>query len=55
MLGIERADPRRDLRAPVAALRAVARVAEPAHQLDERARDARTCPSRGVRVGSEKP
>ena len=46
MLGIERADPRRDLRAPVAALRAVARVAEPVHQLGERARDARTGPSR---------
>ena len=54
VLGIERADAVVDLRAPVAALRAVARVAEPVHQLGERARDApRSQP--GVRVGPEKP
>ena len=45
VLGIERADPRRDLRAPVAALRAVARVPEARHQLDERACDARDVPA----------
>ena len=54
MLRIEGADPGRDLGTPVAALRAVARVAEAAHQLDERARDAPTSQPR-VRVGSEKP
>ena len=35
----------RDDRAPVAALRAVARVAEPAHQLDLGLRDARGIPA----------
>ena len=54
VLRVERADPGRDLRAPVAALRAVARVAEPVHQLDERARDAPRVPPR-VRVGPENP
>ena len=52
VLRIERADPRRDLRAPVAALRAVARVAEAVHQLDERPRDAPHVPAaraRGLR------
>ena len=49
MLGIERRDPRRDLGSPVAALRAVARVAEATHQLDERVRDAPHVPARGAR------
>ena len=45
--------PGRDLRAPVAALRAVARVAETPHQLDERVRDAPRRPNPDVRGGSE--
>ena len=49
VLGVERREPGRDLRAPVAALRAVARVAEAPHQLDERVRDAPDVPTRSAR------
>ncbi len=45
VLRVERADPRRDLGTPVPALRAVALVAEAAHQLGERPRDARHVPA----------
>ena len=45
MVGVERADPRRDLCTPVATLRAVFAGSRAAHQLDERARDPRTDPS----------
>ena len=44
--GIERGDPGRDLRAPVATLRAVALVSQARHQLDERLRDPADVPSR---------
>ena len=46
VLGVPGADPGRDLRPPVAALRAVAVVPEAGHQHDERARDARDVPTR---------
>ena len=42
---IEGSDPRRDLCAPIAPLRAIALVAEPMHQLDERAGDPPRVPA----------
>src|SRR2546430_12035606 len=45
VLRVERADSRRDLGAPVAALRAVALVAEATHQFGERACDTPDVPA----------
>ncbi len=45
VLGIERADPGRHLGSPVAALGAVVRVVESAHELDERPGDALHVPA----------
>jgi hypothetical protein len=45
VLGVGERDLRRDHPAPIAALRAVARVAQPGHELDECVRDATGVPS----------
>ena len=49
VLGVEPADPGRHLRSPIAALGAVACVAESTHQLDERVGDAALVPARRTR------
>ena len=50
VLRVERADPGRHLRAPVATLGDVARVAEPGHQRDEGARRCGLVPARRARA-----